>query len=157
MCYIHCWDKPFPDEPEMASSRFEPEPKRFCQVQCWRNSKKTKNVPLFGLDVLLNDNQWDITLMDVLVGSYKTWEGNRYQNLIPFLALDDRKENGQLKFGAAIPVCLSSMQPHNFHTRTIRIMHCHASVVTHLETRQYRFQRDPYTGLDSLSKGHTAC
>ena len=76
---MHCTRRQQHDSSTMVKHRFSPEEGIWCQYQCWRNSEKMKNLPLFGMDELLNpDNSWNFTLEDVRRLSWNDYTEHHY-------------------------------------------------------------------------------
>jgi len=118
MCHLHCApaeagkendcgafrDK---DGVEESKSRFCPRPGVVCQAQCWRNSKNSKVMELYGVGELTRaDNPWDFAFGAYLQGSYDHWRDHRGQPDQMFPSVEDLL-NDQVtdSFGSYLPVC----------------------------------------------------
>ena len=117
LCFLHCTRKDLGGLPKYqeSTSRFEPVPGTVCQVQCWRNWKKGKNVELYGLhDLLQVDNDWNVSLRDFVSGSFKHWQDHRFdqqdENLFP--TVDELfTTQATSSSGSFLPVCYSELMP----------------------------------------------
>ena len=122
---MHCTEKEVKNKnPELADSQFKPtgEDGVTCQAQCWRNSKKTKNLELYGLDDLMReDNPFHFTARDLFNSSWASYQLNhyRFQRERKDFSLESfvpRDPEGSVS-GGSLPVCMSKMKPGNYHEK----------------------------------------
>ena len=77
MCYIECAQEPFlnPDH-----TNFEPEQGKFCKATCWQNWAGEKQLELFGLKKMEEDeNEWGLELQAFLKASYDHYKEHRFR------------------------------------------------------------------------------
>ena len=112
-CSIHCVNEsvhPNTAKGEITSSRWSPRPGVWCQYQCWRDSTKTKNLELFGMEALQKGTFGGITLEMLGNHAYDDWEANRYHapnrtNFAVESFTDGSDEQSQVMSGDHLPVC----------------------------------------------------
>ena len=110
MCYLHCTSNL--DESDLDNDKFiiKPEAGTVCQAQCWQNWDQTKQLKMFGLEELMNeDNHWGTDAKTFLTQSYKHWQWSRYSPDLLFPSVEQLQVNAKpdTTSGAAVPVCYS--------------------------------------------------
>ncbi|MCJ1382555.1 hypothetical protein MMC17_005668 [Xylographa soralifera] len=114
MCHLHCTPIDVAEAtPWTDPNRFCPDANTVCQAQCWQNSGKAHNMPIFGGDDLNTaDNQWDLSLSGFLEGSYRHWQQYRMKPTGLFPSIDDLlSEKLDDASGCFLPVCMSLHMP----------------------------------------------
>lgn len=118
MCHLHCTaaapghenDCAFWTEAggaDLSKSRFCPRPGVVCQAQCWRNSKHSKVMELYGVKELTSDDSiWNFDFGSFLQDSYDHWQDHRGQPDQMFPSVDDLLNDQVVDpFGSFLPVC----------------------------------------------------
>ncbi|MCJ1284237.1 hypothetical protein MMC26_003568 [Xylographa opegraphella] len=114
MCHLHCTPIDVAEaSPWTDINRFCPDPNTVCQAQCWQNSNKAHNMPIFGGDALSTPgNPWEMSLSGFLEGSYRHWQQYRMKptNMFPSIndLLSDKLEDTS---GCFLPVCMDLHSP----------------------------------------------
>ncbi|KAG8528408.1 uncharacterized protein KY384_007326 [Bacidia gigantensis] len=145
-CHIHCSDKKFNNiDGKIADSRWYPEPGIGCQHQCWRDSVKTKNQELYGMDALKdNNNQFNYTLADIRNISFDTWQRERYNptedatmgtTMMDLLPQDPVQST---RYGG-LGVCMSHIAPDDFTQKhnSDKVLPCYCGDEYGNETLQF--------------------
>ncbi|MCJ1387187.1 hypothetical protein MMC18_000027 [Xylographa bjoerkii] len=109
MCHLHCTPIDVTEPtPWTDINRFCPDANTVCQAQCWQNSNKAHNMPIFGGDELNTaGNRWDISFSGFLEGSFRHWQQYHMQPTGMFPSIDDLL-SGKLDdtSGSFLPVCM---------------------------------------------------
>lgn len=128
MCHLHCSpaapgkendcggfkDK---DGAEESKCRFCPRPGVVCQAQCWRNSKRSKVMELYGIGQLTRaDNPWDFAFASYLQDSYDHWSDHRAHPDQMFPSVEDFLNDLVTdSFGSYLPICFDEhIRPGDF-------------------------------------------
>ena len=109
ICYLHCTTNIDGLEGQRGFT-IQPEPGTLCQAQCWQNWGQTKQLKMFGLDDLMNDeNHWGTNAEEFLTHSYNHWQWSRFRPDIMFPTVDQLREgkSSNSTSGASVPVCYS--------------------------------------------------
>ena len=104
MCYMQC-SYYRPEKPDRTL--IQPEPGRWCEAKCWRNTPGETTLDLFGLDELAKpDNEWDLTLQGFLLASYRHYKQHGLNSADMFPTVQSLLEGKQSSAaGSFLPVC----------------------------------------------------
>lgn len=118
MCYLHCTKSNDDSDRDDTIFAFQPEAGVRCQPQCWQNWGDTKQLKMFGLEKLMNeDNHWGTDAKDFLLHSYNHWQWSRYHTDVLFPTVDQLRlgDAANSTSGASVPVCFSPQPIHSYH------------------------------------------
>ena len=163
MCSLHCTAQPLKDDGAIASSRIEVEDGVWCQAQCWRNSKKRKNLELFGLKALKDpNNQWNFTAEDLFQASWLVYKEFHYSLPTSGPSVNDlsHADTPKTRSGTVLPVCFSDMKPGDFHDKDqSELLACSCGDRLGNETTQFfaDIHMDEWVGYDGGTGVAEAC